>query len=494
MGAAKATTRWRRGFLGLATLLAIGGTAPSAHAYAEQVHAAMPRWIFPPAVRQQVMPAVAPGALTAMRRRFYHLASHLADAGLRRRFLARYPSEAAFDSAAFKTFLALNPQATVWGIDQAPEHPQRLGEVWSYAAAAPDHDWRNRDRLWRDARGRAIRLTDGSPVPVDPMILAIGRVTGVSSQAHAHYGLPPIPKSEDPAVLKAEPWRWAIPASIVTYADSNAQLWTDLAILAGVAGQPTLAAVHEGAWQHFAEDVANQVHTVQAGLYAFFVDAKIQSILDWCWSLGGLWRAPIPFRQIGITIVTNHHLLSELYFEKRMDDVVANAPRQSAKAAAVLTALAADDDALAEQLRATWSRPDWASAMIDVLSEVSSREGADLYRATRGFAQKRLSQAGVTFEGGHRDADAYVRPPTDSGVPEALDAYYRLYGNAFRRAGTMVRLWQERYRQALTEPHADEAAVARIVDRQLRYWEAAEARRRQWLADKTLLNPALANR
>lgn len=489
MGAGATATPWRRGLCGLLTLAAVAGTALSAHAYAEPVHAAMPRWIFPPAVRSRTMPAVAPAALPAMRQRIYRLASTLPDPGLRQAFLARFPSAAAFDSAAFKEFLALNPQAEVWGIDRAPERPQTLGQIWSVAAAGPDHDQRNRNRLLRDAHGRAVRLADGSLIPVDPMVLAIGRPTGVSSQAHAHYGLPAIPKSEDPAVLKADPRRWAMPATIVTYADTNAQLWTDMAIIAGANGQPTLAAIHEGAWQHFAEDVANQVHTVQAGLYDFFFDAKVQSILDWFWSLGGLLRQAHAFRDIGITIVTNHHLLSECYFEKRMNDVVANAPRQSAQAAAVLAALGEDDPAMLAQIREAHREPEWASAMVNRLSDVSSREGADLYRATRGFAQRRVSQVGNVFSDADNDADAFVRPMEEPEVKAALDAYYRLYGNAFRRAGTMVRHWQDQYRREVVRPGADQAAVARIVRRQLAYWKAAEARRTTWLADKTLLNP-----
>jgi hypothetical protein len=267
-----------------------------------------------------------------------------------------------------------------------------------------------------------------------------------------------------------------------------------MAILAGVWGQPTLAAVHEGAWQHFAEDVSNQIHTVQVGIYAFFVDAKVQSILDWCWSLGGLLRPASAFRDIGIGIVANHHFLSEDYFEKRMAEVLSHAPRQSPRTDAVLAALGQDDPALLQQLQVAQREPDWAQAMMGRLSDVSSREGADLYRVTRGFAQRRLSQAGVHFIPGQDDPDAFVQPLSDPDVAAALNQYFDLYRRAFGRAGTMLRAWEKQYRTAVQQPGADQAAVARIVRRQLHYWAAAEARRQVWLADKALLNPPLAAR
>jgi hypothetical protein len=489
------TTAWTRAGTALAVMAVVVGLAPAAHAYADSVHAALPRWMFPQPALARRMPPVAPEALPALRNRFYALASHLSDVALRQRFLARYPSAAGFDAAAFKEFLALNPQATVWGLDQAPTQPQSLGAILSAAAAAPDRDERNQSRLWRSRQGRAMRLADGSVIPVDPMVLSLGRATGVTSQAHAHYGLAAVPKSEDPSILKADPRRFAMPASIETYAAANAQLWTDMAILAGAAGQPTLAAIHEGAWQHFAADVANQVHTVQVGIYEFFVDAKVQSILDWFWGAGGLLHPPAAFRDIGITIVANHHLLSEFYFMKRMDEVVAGSPRQSPRARQVLAALGDDDAAFRQDLLAAGQRDDWAAAMVGRLIELSSHEGADLYRVTRGFAQRRFSQVGVTFDYTHDDPDACVRPAGDADAAAALTRYYALYESAFRRTGTIARLWQERYRQAVVQPGADQAAVARIVKRQLDYWQAADTRRTAWLADKTLLTPpSLASR
>src|SRR5690606_26299959 len=111
-------------------------------------------------------------------------------------------------------------------------------------------------------------------------------------------------------------------------------------------------------------------------IYDFFVDAKIQSILDWLWSLGGLLRPATPFRDIGIGIVANHHFLSESYFEKRLDEVIAGAPRRSARAGAVLAALGEDDPALVTPLQAAQRQDDWAAAMVGRLSEVSSQEGA----------------------------------------------------------------------------------------------------------------------
>ncbi|MBC7543215.1 MAG: hypothetical protein H7338_10835 [Candidatus Sericytochromatia bacterium] len=470
--------------------LALGlGIAPPAGAYGVSVHAALPRYVFAADGLARLQPAVPAGQLQAFRARFYRTAAALPDVALRTRFLARYPGEATFTPAAFKTFLGLNPVASVWGLDVAPTRATRRGDLLALSATQPDLDARNQARVLRDERGRAVRLADGGLVPIDPMILAIGRSTGLTSQAHAHYGLLPGRKSEDPDVLKHDPRHFAIPADIETFAVPSAQLWTDLAISAAVWDMPTLAVIHEGAFQHYAADVANQVHTVQVGIYDFFFDAKLQSFKEWLVTLGGLRRPPLPFREIGITIVTNYHLLSEEYFVKRLKEVVDDTPRQSPQARRVLAALTTGRAAFDARIAKVATAPDWAAAMTAELVDESSQEGADLFRVTRGMGVSRLSMAGETYLT-EEDPDGVMRPPGESGVAEALDRYYALYETAFGRTGSLFRRWERRFGETVTVPGADVAAVGRLVDRQLAYWTAADARRTHWLVGKLLLRPA----
>src|SRR5206468_4039299 len=109
----------------------------------------------------------------------------------------------------------------------------------------------------------------------------MGGLTGLSSQAHAHYGLPKLAFSDEPSVLKNDPRRFAIPPTVHTFGAELADSYGGLAALAvRLPGGERLALTHAGAAAHHVEDVANQIHTVQVGLYDFFVSAKVQSIKE----------------------------------------------------------------------------------------------------------------------------------------------------------------------------------------------------------------------
>ena len=87
-------------------------------------------------------------------------------------------------------------------------------------------------------------------------------LTGLSSQAHAHYGLPKLAFSDDPSVLKTEPRRFAIPPTVHTFGADFAESYTMLAALAArLPGGERLALTHAGAAAHHIEDVANQIHS-----------------------------------------------------------------------------------------------------------------------------------------------------------------------------------------------------------------------------------------
>src|SRR5262249_13371909 len=144
-----------------------------------------------------------------LRERLWRAGAELGPEDLRRRFRARYPELARFDGWELKHLLALNPEKSVAGVDDTPLPSGSDGAaVYGAASRLPDEDFRNRDRLRHDAERRIVVGSDGKPLPDDPATLEMGKLTSLSSQAHAHYGLPHIQFSEDPDVLKHDPRRF----------------------------------------------------------------------------------------------------------------------------------------------------------------------------------------------------------------------------------------------------------------------------------------------
>src|SRR5438270_3294771 len=128
-------------------------------------------------------------------------------------------------------------------------------------------------------------------MPYDPATLDFGSLTSTTSQGHAHYGLVEGPLSDDPEVLKKDPRRFAVPPTAHAWGAELAGIYTDLSLLAASSdlhGREWLAACFAGAAFHHIEDVANQIHTVQVGIYDFFRDAWVQSKLRDLTTLGGV--------------------------------------------------------------------------------------------------------------------------------------------------------------------------------------------------------------
>jgi hypothetical protein len=261
------------------------------------------------------------GAIRALRERLWHAGAEAHDPELKRRFLLRWPRVESFDAWSMKLLFALNPDKRVAGFDDDVPLPAGDSARDAYAAASrlPDDDERNRDRFRHDAvRGRVYDQW-ARPLPDDPATLEMGGLTGLSSQAHAHYGLPHLAFSDEPSVLKSDPRRFAIPPTVHTFGAEFAESYTILAALASrLPDGQRLALTHAGAAAHHLEDVANQIHTVQVGIYEFFVDAKIQSIKGDLLSVGGLLRARPSFVSIGIDIIANHHVLAEDLYAKHL--------------------------------------------------------------------------------------------------------------------------------------------------------------------------------
>src|SRR5216684_1107873 len=205
-----------------------------ASAYNEAIHALLTRHAFADRAAWLAEPLAPPtqADLDAFRALFWRTAAHLPDPALRAKFLARWPSEQAFTAWELKQLFLLDPAARVHGFDLVDAGRMARGDLLAAASRWPDDDERNRYRYLRGSDHGIVRAPDGSPVPYDPATLDLGSLTGTTSQGHAHYGLVTEPLSDDPAVLKKEPWRFAVPPTAHAYGAELAQLYTNLSLLA----------------------------------------------------------------------------------------------------------------------------------------------------------------------------------------------------------------------------------------------------------------------
>ena len=493
--------------LGLAAALLCA--APAAHAYNETVHAFLTRKAFAGRAAWLATPLAAPTAQdhVAFRARFWQLASQAADPALGADFLARFPTVGSLDAARFKEWLMLDPAARVHGLEPTPDDvTEALGTLLPLASRWPDDDERNRHRYQRDAKGEIIRAPDGQPLPFDPATLWMGSLTGPSSQGHAHYGLLPPPLSDDPEVLKKDPRHFAIPANIQTFGVEFAQLYTDLAQVAlhsEKPGGPWLAQAFAGASFHHIEDVANQIHTIQVGIFEFFEAAFLQSKLRDVKTLGGLLGERATLETLGLRLVTNHHLLLEDLFAKRVGEAEGKAgtrplgspvpqgvpqgvPQEVTQA---IAGLDHDDAELAGPARAAMAaaRGQGANgdgetaALMRALIDRSSLEGPEVYRLIWTLSAPTLHDGrGHEYKDGVDDPDQFIafdRP----NATENLSKFYRLQGQGLHRATTALRLWQEAFDAEAASGGADQRAVDRILRVITAYHREAAARRAAYL-------------
>ncbi|HEX9101877.1 MAG TPA: hypothetical protein VF997_06720 [Polyangia bacterium] len=437
----------------------VGALASRAAAYDQKVHVLL-------SAHAYGGPAVVTGdgaAVRALRERLWHLGAEARDAGLARRFRLRWPRIETFDAWSMKQLFALNPEKRIAGFDDDVALPagDTARDVYAAASRLPDDDQRNRDRFRHDDRRGRVYDGWGRPVPDDPATLEMGGLTGLSSQAHAHYGLPHLAFSDEPSVLKSDPRRFAIPPTVHTFGADFADSYSLLAALASrMPGGQRLALTLAGAAAHHLEDVANQIHTVQVGIYAFFVDAKIESIKEDLASVGGLLRARPSFVSIGIDIISNHHVLAEALYAKHLlspsDPVTA---RTLAPIAASATRPAA-------------CTPGFARAIADKLIDQSSYEGPQVYAAIRTAAQRRWSRAGQHF-GDDDDPDAALRPDAD------LTPFFDLEVTGARRALVALGDWWTSFGAcAALDDDAARTLGEALVRERLDALDAAEARAR----------------
>ena len=437
----------KRAFL-VAALLAL----PAA-AYNEAVHAFITRRALPNDAR---VAAPTQQDLDDFRAQFWIRASAY------EAFAIRFPTIHDFSAWDFKQFLMLDPAARVHGFDLTPDDDVgTLARLLALASRWPDDDERNRHRYLRDPRTREIvRAADGSPMPYDPATLDFGSLTSTTSQGHAHYGLVEGPLSDDPEVLKKEPWRFAVPPTAHAYGAEFVQLYTDLAALAAQSKLPSsvwLQGAFAGAAFHHLEDVCNQIHTVQVGIYQFFETAYLQSKLRDLKTLGGVFGERRSLKQVGLRLIANHHLLSEDLFAKHLGELP--------------LAIDVPDREIA-------SAPDLVRAII----ERSSREAPEVYRLAWRYSSETLRDGvyGHEYDGAKGDdPDAYVLHTPEA--EQAIRDFYAIQERGLQRAVTAVREWQRRFPG---KPHDPVPALVAYHD--------AAAQRRAAYKPETTGSPGIA--
>lgn len=482
------------------------------------------------AVARDTLPGVTDAAVGRFRAWIYDHARAYPDTAVRNAFLRRYPTPAAFDARAFKEFLMMNGEARVLGVDSfAAVYRARLRTDSAYDKHPPyrpgsrialedalqlgsiyaDLDRRNQNRLWWRAGGTPQLTATGDTVPFDPMTLNMGKLTGGSSQAHAHYGLNHHRKSSDPSVLKSAPWDFAIaigfPGEVHTYAEENTQLYTDLAILAllsGEPGGPTLSAFYAGNAMHYIADVANPVHTVQAGIYEIYLDATLTRLRRQLVTLFGLF-GKVPTRNaIGVDILTNLHNFSEHLFTVELETALDRASRHRLDSVPVsmqpaLAALEEGDDGFRRVLIDSTARilrgddsPGFGAAITAVLVDATYRDGAELYRLTRRLAIDPLRRGTLVVDF-DTIPDARMWEFVKAGHTPATQATLQLFNTVqargLARATVALRLWWGQYVVAsMAEPGLRGGmmgeAMTRLLRGRLAYLRAAEWRRARWIA------------
>lgn len=481
-----------------------------------------------PAIRTTMLSATD-ADVARFRTWFYGRAAALRDTGVRRAFLKRYPTAASFDARAFKEFLMINPEAKVLGVDSFaavyrarsrsdaatdPTTPYTPGQRVTLETALRmgsvyvDLDRRNQDRLYRAADGKIVLTAKGDTVPFDPMTLNWGNRTGLSSQAHAHIGLNHQKHSSDPGVLTMTPWNFVadfgyVTDSVESYAEANAQLYTDLSYLAtlgGGSGSDMLSALYAGAAMHYVTDVGNAIHTLQAGIKDFYSDATMQYWLGRLRTVFGLFGSTPSRNSIGIDILTNYHTLSELLFQAQLRETIRldSAGKKDSISPAmkgVLDRFRNGDDEFRRVLTSLLvsnarrvAYPQYGALITGAVIDSSFEDGATIYRLIRTLGVPSLRKAGARM-----DFDTipearvweFIRDRNDPAVRATLDTFDIYQGWGLGRVNVALTAWWNAY-QGTRLMHADRASVtdwilARLIVARLNYLAYADARRDDYI-------------
>jgi len=438
------------------------------------------------------------------RRWLYERMVNHPDEAIRTRVRDRFPTEAVFTSQALRAVLAFNidPKKRIYSINRSHSEARSARDLVVDGSSRPDRDGRNRARYAYDGSSPVLDK-NGQRVPHDPATLNMGRSEGLSSQAHAHYGLPDYEFSDDPQVLKDEPERFLLKTGfadgpVLALAADMAQLHTDMALLAqlwGQSGSDYLARTFAGQSFHYLEDVGNQIHTVQVGSYDFFFDAKLQYWWRALITAGGYLGPLRPFTSIGIDILTNHHTLIEELTALRFYEALEgqSGDKHIAKAVSELAIDSPEYSAMLDEALASQASPmEFARTLTKTLIEASAPEGARAYQYMKTVGCGRLSIEGfkVPKDGVEWviSADDLVCHADDDEGRSSLEALYELQARAFRRVSTSLRRYDREFEAVVKRSDRDALIndiLARFVRERLDLLDASDARRKVYIAAVT---------
>jgi len=131
--------------------------------------------------------------------------------------------------------------------------------------------------------------------------------------------------------------------------------------------------------------------------------------------------------------------------------------------------------------------PDFARAITAALADAGNRDGAEVYRITRDMVVRdaRLGKVAVDFDT-VPDADLTRWLRNDAAASSRLSQFNSLEARGLARTGSALRAWWGEYARELTYRSSHENLIERVATRlvkeRLAYLDAAEARRRVWIA------------
>jgi len=480
-------------------------------------------------VRTTTVSGVRAADLDRFRVWFYNQARTLPDTADRNGFARRYPTAASFDARAFKEFLMMNGQARVLGFDPFPavyeartEAQGRLDPYPTYneGASLPlgtalamgslwvSFDRRSDDRLFRGADG-AVRLTaSGDTIPFDPMTLNMGALTGRTSGNHARFGLNHLPKSSDESVLRSAPYNYvvahAFPGGVDTYAEQNAQIYTDLSLLTlleGGAGMQGLSSLFAGAAMHYLVGVSNPVNTLQGGPPGVYNDVTLARLIRQIKSGFGLWGV-IPTREgIAQDIIANLHGMADKLFQAELSETMSlvaqgNTSGVPASLQNLPDALNRGDTVSAVAFHALVNNairesrfPEFGRLLTAAIIDEGYEDGPETLRFMRAMATNQVRRASVILDFDTiPDAQVwqFVANRASANTQRALRRFNDIQVRAIARANEGVVAWWYAYGLVANPPAARRTemrntVLGRMVHLQLTYLTAAETRRQEWI-------------
>ncbi|MBM4386681.1 MAG: hypothetical protein FJ088_03020, partial [Deltaproteobacteria bacterium] len=361
-------------------------------------------------------------------------------------------------------------------------------ETLVFASVQPDEDFRNMNRFAYDGKRKPILDEDGGHVTRDPMILNMGNSEGLSSQAHAHYFLPPLGLASEIRLLITNPARFIIPAgfgdTVETYGSDMAEMHAALAIIAASArfkGSEYLKYLFMGQAMHYMEDLSLPLHTVQIGTSSFVFRALFNYFIRATATFGGVFGEMLSFGEYGINLIKNYHLISEEYIGKHIGKLSAKPDKEGKKETKGNQEIFGKNDQ--DILRwIEWqdkeyldSKGGYIKGLAEKTAFLSSYEGEALYKLAYKLFCPELRSYDTGLEDGEFEMDQYDCFSDD---PERLKIFNAVIVNSFKRAATSVRLLKEHV-EGKTGGRLNNSYVEtlnRLVRNRLDHLDAADAR------------------